>query len=197
MKIAIGIFFVLAGVGLGYACLRLAGLFGQLTVMVGDVDREVVPILNRLQTTVDEVNSELGKIDEITGSVVNVTGTLEHTTSAMQSAISAPIKAAASCLGRREPGLLDLPGRQAKGVLMGKIVVGLTVLAGAALGTAAALAYRISQETGKSFTEALNEVPAEAERYWEEFRQRGMEAVSAGREAAQQKQHDIEQQLRG
>lgn len=80
---------------------------------------------------------------------------------------------------------------------MGRFVVGLTVLAGAALGTAAALAYRISQETGKSFTEALNEVPAEAERYWEEFRQRGMEAISAGREAAQQKQSDIEQQLRG
>lgn len=96
MKIAVGIFFVLFGVGLGYALLRLAGLFGQLTTMVGDVDREVVPILNRLQTTVDEVNSELGKIDEITGTVVTVTGTLEHTTVAMQNAVSAPIKAAAS-----------------------------------------------------------------------------------------------------
>jgi ABC-type transporter Mla subunit MlaD len=96
MRIAIGIFFLLVGVGLGYALLRLAGLFGQLTLMVGDVDREVVPILNRLQTTVDEVNSELGKIDEITGSVVNVTGTLEHTTTAVQSAIGAPIKAVAS-----------------------------------------------------------------------------------------------------
>ena len=96
MKIAIGIFFLLAGVGFAYACLRLAGLFSQLTVMVGDVDREVVPILNRLQTTVDEVNSELGKIDEITGSVVTVTGTLEHTTTAVHSAIGAPIKAAAS-----------------------------------------------------------------------------------------------------
>jgi hypothetical protein len=80
---------------------------------------------------------------------------------------------------------------------MGRFVVSLTVLAGAALGTAAALAYRISHETGKSFTEALNEVPAEAERYWEELRQRGTEAFAAGREAAQEKQEEIEQQLRG
>ena len=80
---------------------------------------------------------------------------------------------------------------------MARFFVGLTLLAGAALGTAAALAYRISQETGKSFTEALNEVPAEAERYWEELRQRGMEAVAAGREAAHDKQQEIEQQLRG
>jgi hypothetical protein len=80
---------------------------------------------------------------------------------------------------------------------MGKFIVGLAVLAGAALGSAAALAYRISNETGKSFTEALNEVPAEAERYWEELRQRGMEAVAAGREAAHEKQQNIEEQLRG
>ena len=197
MKIAIGIFFLLAGVGLGYVSLRLAGLFGQLTVMVGDVDREVVPILNRLQTTVDEVNSELGKIDEITGSVVIVTGSLENTTAAVYERHQRSYQGRRLGVGRLEPSLLDLRRRQAKGVLMGKFVVGLTVLAGAALGTAAALAYRISQETGKSFTEALNEVPAEAERYWEEFRQRGMEAISAGREAAQQKQSDIEQQLRG
>jgi hypothetical protein len=81
--------------------------------------------------------------------------------------------------------------------MMARFVVGVTLLAGAALGTAAALAYRISQETGKSFTEALNEVPAEAERYWEEVRARGMEAFAAGREAAQAKQHEIDQTLRG
>jgi hypothetical protein len=81
--------------------------------------------------------------------------------------------------------------------MMAKFVVGLTLVVGATLGTAAALAYRISQETGKSFTEALNEVPAEAERYWEEFRQRGTEAVAAGREAAREKQQEIDQQLRG
>ena len=80
---------------------------------------------------------------------------------------------------------------------MAKFVVGLALVAGAAVGTAAALAHRISRETGKSFTEALNEVPAEAERYWEELRARGIEAVAAGREAAHEKQQEIEQQLRG
>jgi hypothetical protein len=78
---------------------------------------------------------------------------------------------------------------------MGKLSTGFFgVIAGAA-GAAGYLAYRISKETGKSFTEALSEVPAEAERYWEEIRARGSEAVEAGREAARAKKSEIEEQL--
>jgi hypothetical protein len=79
---------------------------------------------------------------------------------------------------------------------MGRLATSIGLVAGAAAGAAAILAYRISQESGKSFVEALSEVPAEAERYWEEIRARGTEAVEAGREAAREKQAEIEHQLR-
>lgn len=78
---------------------------------------------------------------------------------------------------------------------MGKFSFGLTVGTIAALGAAAALAHRISRETGKTFAEALNEVPAEAERYAEEILARGREAYDAGRIAAAQKQAEIEKRL--
>lgn len=78
---------------------------------------------------------------------------------------------------------------------MGKFTFGLTVGAIAALGAAAALAQRISRETGKSFAEALNEVPAEAERYAEEILTRGREAFDVGRTAAAEKQAEIEKRL--
>lgn len=92
MKIAIGLFFLACGAGLTYALVRLAAVLQQLTGMLHDVKGEFVPILSRLQTTVDEVNSELNKIDEITGSVVSVTDTIGNTTSAIQSAIGSPVK---------------------------------------------------------------------------------------------------------
>lgn len=92
MRIAIGIFFLAFAAGLAYALWRLAGVLKEVSTMLADMTKEFVPILSRLQTTVDEVNSELGKIDEITGSVVHVTGAIENTTSAVQSAISAPVK---------------------------------------------------------------------------------------------------------
>jgi hypothetical protein len=65
----------------------------------------------------------------------------------------------------------------------------------AAAGAAAALTYKISKETGKSLTEAATDVPAEANRYWDDVRQRGEQAVQAGRDAARKKQEEIEQRL--
>jgi len=92
MRIAIGIFFLFFGGGLAFALLRLAGTFDESTKAIRDLSRELVPLLSRVQTTVDEVNSELEKIDAITGSVADVTGKLETTAAAVQEAVGAPVK---------------------------------------------------------------------------------------------------------
>lgn len=92
MRIAIGVFFLLFGVGLIVMLLRLAGVFGAASVMVQDVDREIVPVLNRLQTTIDEVNAELGTVAEITQSASTAVGAVEHTTVAVTRAVGGPIK---------------------------------------------------------------------------------------------------------
>jgi hypothetical protein len=78
---------------------------------------------------------------------------------------------------------------------MGRLGTSLGLLVGATAGTAAYLAYRISRETGKSLLQSLNEVPAEAERYWEEIRARGNETWLAGREAAHEKRVEMDQDL--
>jgi vacuolar-type H+-ATPase subunit I/STV1 len=92
MRIAIGVFFLLFGVGLIYMLLRLAGVFGAAGVMVQDVDREIVPVLNKLQTTMDEVNAELGTVGEMTQSANTAVGAVEHTTVAVTHAIGGPVK---------------------------------------------------------------------------------------------------------
>jgi len=76
-----------------------------------------------------------------------------------------------------------------------KIAWGLGTAAAAAVGSAVALAYRMSKETGRSLPESLSEVPAETQRYWEELRARGSEAFEAGKQAAREKQTEIEEQL--
>jgi hypothetical protein len=80
---------------------------------------------------------------------------------------------------------------------MGKLGMWLVVTAGVAVGGAVALAYKISQETGKTFVEAASEVPAEATRYWEDLRARAMDAVQSGRTAAQKKEEEIQKRLSG
>lgn len=73
----------------------------------------------------------------------------------------------------------------------------LVVTLGAAIGGAVLLAYRVSQESGKSLMEAWSDVPAEAERLFSDLRGRGEEAFQRGREAYDSKQAEIAEYLQG
>ena len=80
---------------------------------------------------------------------------------------------------------------------MNKFGVFFVTLVGVVVGGAAALTYKISRETGKTLSEAVAEVPAEATRYWEDVRARGVDAFEAGRSAARKKEDEIQEHLGG
>jgi hypothetical protein len=67
--------------------------------------------------------------------------------------------------------------------------------AGAAIGGAALIAYRISQETGKPFQEAFSDVPAEAQRLFADVKSRATEAIDRGRGMYLEKQEEMVEQL--
>ncbi|OFW57164.1 MAG: hypothetical protein A2133_09040 [Actinobacteria bacterium RBG_16_64_13] len=67
----------------------------------------------------------------------------------------------------------------------------LILAAGAAIGGAALIAYRISQETGKPLQEAFSDVPAEAQRLFADIKTRATEAVERGREMYVEKQEEM------
>ena len=79
LKLALSIFLILTGIGLAYLFLRMAGVFGRLGVSVTRITDEVVPILNKAQTTVDGVNLELARVDEIMQTAVGATKGAEKT----------------------------------------------------------------------------------------------------------------------
>jgi hypothetical protein len=66
---------------------------------------------------------------------------------------------------------------------------------GAAIGGAVLIAYRISQETGKPLQEAFSDVPAEAQRIFEDLRTKATEAIDRGRDMYLEKQDEIADQL--
>ena len=73
----------------------------------------------------------------------------------------------------------------------------LILAAGAAIGGALVIAHRISEESGTSMTEALSEVPGEAQRIYEDVKQRAEEAVNRARQTYEQKQVEMEAYLHG
>jgi len=49
-------------------------------------------LLTRIEATLDNVDAELGKVDDITGSVAGIVKTAEQTTTAVQGAVAKPLK---------------------------------------------------------------------------------------------------------
>jgi len=92
LKLALSIFLVLTGIGLAYLFVRMAGVFVRLGVSLTRVTDEVVPILNKAQTTVDGVNLELTRVDEIMQTAVGATKGAERTVQTVSSAVTAPVR---------------------------------------------------------------------------------------------------------
>jgi predicted PurR-regulated permease PerM len=92
MDICIGIFFLLFGAGLLYMLLRLAGVFGRATNILTDVNTEVIPLLTRVEATLDRVNGELDQVEEITTSMAKIVKMAETTLTAVQAVLTSPIK---------------------------------------------------------------------------------------------------------
>ena len=105
MKIAIGVFFVLFGVGIAFALFRLATVLKRLSSILADANTRVLPLLTRVEGTLDGVNAELGKVDEITGSVAGIMRTAEQTTTAVHGAVAKPMKMVAGAAAGVNEGI--------------------------------------------------------------------------------------------
>ncbi|HWH14772.1 MAG TPA: DUF948 domain-containing protein, partial [Miltoncostaeaceae bacterium] len=92
LKAALSLFLVLTGIALAYLFLRMAGVFGRLGVSVTRVTDEIVPILARAQTTMDGVNREIDRVDEIMVSAVHGAKGAEKAMTSVSSAVTAPVK---------------------------------------------------------------------------------------------------------
>jgi hypothetical protein len=92
LKLALSIFLIATGLGLTYLFLRMAGVFARLGVSLTRLTDEVVPILNKTQTTVDGVNLELARVDEIMKTAVGATKGAEKTVQTVSSAVTSPVR---------------------------------------------------------------------------------------------------------
>ena len=113
LKLALSIFLILTGIGLAYLFLRMAGVFARLGVSVTRITDEVVPILNKTQTTVDGVNLELSRVDEIMKTAVGATKGAEKTVQTVSSAVTKPIRKLSGLAAGAKEAVATLRARRA------------------------------------------------------------------------------------
>ena len=92
LRAALAFFLVVVGIGIAWACIRLGGLFGRVSSSVNRMTDEVVPILTKAQTTMDGINTEIGRVDEIMQSAVATTKGAEKAVATVSRAVTAPAK---------------------------------------------------------------------------------------------------------
>lgn len=112
---ALALFFILAGVGLLFVCIKLGGLLGRLGRTVTSMTDEVVPILTRAQGTVDGINLELARVDEIMVTAVNATKGAEKTVTTLSHAAVAPVKKASGLAAAAREALSTFRARRQAG----------------------------------------------------------------------------------
>ncbi|MCL6106146.1 MAG: hypothetical protein M1309_02180 [Actinobacteria bacterium] len=108
LEAALSFFLVVIALASAYLLLRIGGTFGRINTFLRRMDEEVIPLLSRLQVTMDEVNSQLGKADEMMSTLVDVTDRVETTARVMQMAVTTPVKKVAGLSAGVSEAILSL-----------------------------------------------------------------------------------------
>lgn len=89
--IVLSVFLVVVGLTLGYLLLRLSGTAKRLTLLLQGVEASVIPLVTRVQGTVDRVNFQLDKADRVTTSLVDGADAADTAVRAVSMAVTRPV----------------------------------------------------------------------------------------------------------
>jgi uncharacterized protein YoxC len=89
---ALALFLVAVGLGLGYLFLRLAGTFARLSSFIHGTERELLPVISKVGVSVDKVNGQLDKVDQVTDSAVDMADSVDTAVRAVSFAIAKPVQ---------------------------------------------------------------------------------------------------------
>jgi uncharacterized protein YoxC len=90
--LALSIFLLAVGLGVGYAFLRLGGTLSRLSAFIKGTQEELLPVIHKVGGTVDRVNSQLDKVDQVTDSAVDAADSVDTAVRAVSYAITRPVQ---------------------------------------------------------------------------------------------------------
>ena len=92
VDIALAIFLILTGAGIAWVSLELGATLQRLAALIRGTQDEVLPVVSKLGTTVDHVNAQMEKVDQITDSAVDAADSADTAVRAVSFAITRPVQ---------------------------------------------------------------------------------------------------------
>ena len=90
--LALAVFLVAAGLGLGWAFLRLAVTFDRLSSLIRGAEASVLPVIDKVGGSVDRVNAQLDKLDVATDSAVDAVEAVDEAVRSVSFAVKRPVQ---------------------------------------------------------------------------------------------------------
>src|SRR5215208_548151 len=92
VDVALAIFLILVGAGIAWVCLELGATLQRLSAFIKGTQEEVLPVINKVGTTVDHVNAQMAKVDRITDSAVDAADSADTAVRAVSMAVTRPVQ---------------------------------------------------------------------------------------------------------
>ena len=109
---ALAVFLIAVGAGLAFAFFRLGGTFGRLSSLIKGTELELLPVIHKVGESVDRVNVQLDKVDQVTDSAVDMADSADTAVRAVSIAIARPVEKIAGLAAGLAHGFATLKSRR-------------------------------------------------------------------------------------
>jgi len=109
--LALAIFMLVAGAAFLYAAIRLGGTLGRASSLLESTEAELLPVISKLGGTVDRVNVQLDKVDQMTDSAVDAVTAVDTAVRTLSLVVTRPIEKMAGLAAGVRHGVSSLWAR--------------------------------------------------------------------------------------
>jgi len=110
--IALSVFLVAIGLGLGWMFFRLAVTLDRLSSFIRRTERDLLPVITKVGGSVDRVNVQLDKLDQATDSAVDAVDAVDEAVRAVSFAVKRPVQKLAGISAGASHGWASLRTRR-------------------------------------------------------------------------------------
>jgi uncharacterized protein YoxC len=90
--VALSIFLLAVGLGLGWMFIRLAATLDRLSSFIQGTERDLLPVITKVGGSVDRMNLQLDKLDQATDSAVDAVDAVDEGVRAVSFAVKRPVQ---------------------------------------------------------------------------------------------------------
>jgi uncharacterized protein YoxC len=111
-RVALAVFLFVVGIATAYLLVRLAGSITRLSSLIQHTDETAIPVVEKVGGSVDRVNLQLDKVDQITDSAVDAADSVDTAVRAVSMAITRPVEKVSGFAAGVSFGAADFKARR-------------------------------------------------------------------------------------